>query len=83
MKDLKKLVRDAVNEVLLERAPECSSKTTPTYSYLDIEMRIAELNKGGIVLSNQYGMVFLLNKNNEIVLNISGLLTREERLKHS
>ena len=54
-------------------------------SWDELEERIAELNrvKGNLVLSNQYGMIFLLDGDNRIILNLSALLTREERMKHA
>lgn len=66
----------ACNEAL-EEAVEIS------YSWEDLEARVKEINKGGLILSNQYGMVYLLNQQNQIILNLSPLLTREERMRHA
>ena len=53
------------------------------YTWGDLQDRVEELNKGGLVLSNQYGMVFLLNKQGQIILNLTDLVSREERMRYA
>ena len=53
------------------------------YTWRELQERVEELNKGGLLLSNQYGMVFLLNKQGQIVLTLTDLVSREERMRHA
>jgi len=53
------------------------------YTYKDLEERVEEMNKGKLTLSNQYGMIFLVNDQNEILLTLTDLVSKEERMKHA
>ena len=53
------------------------------YSWAELVSRVEELNKCTVILSNQYGMILLLNSHNEIILNLTALVSKEERMKHS
>lgn len=53
------------------------------YSWEELEERVKRLNKGVVILSNQYGMVFLLNPEGEIILNLTELVSKKERMKHA
>lgn len=53
------------------------------YTVEELEERVAEINKGGVILSFQYSMVMLLNQDNEILLRLDPLVSREEALEHS
>ncbi len=50
------------------------------YSWYELKARINEINKGEVTLSNQYGMIFLLNKKGDILLRLDSLLTKKERM---
>lgn len=52
-------------------------------SYEELEERVEEMNKGGLILSNQYGMLFILNNDNEILLNVTEYVSKKERMKHA
>ena len=49
------------------------------YTYEQIKNRMEALNAGDLTLSCQYGMLFLLNKDNQIILNLTDLISPEER----
>lgn len=40
--------------------------------YKELEYRVSEMNKGGLVLSNQYGML----------LNVTEFVSKEERMEN-
>lgn len=53
------------------------------YTWDDLKERVEEINKGKVILSNQYGMIFLLNQDNEILLCLTDLVEESERKKYS
>ena len=55
------------------------------YNYEEFKRRIEAINeqKGNLVLSNQYGMLLLLNEQNEILLNMSELVSYRERMENA
>jgi hypothetical protein len=69
----------------LEAENEAAMRQSVQYEWQDLKERIELLKelKGDVILSNQYGMVFLLTQDNRILLNLSPLLSKAERLRHA
>lgn len=55
------------------------------YTYAQLRERIKILNeiKSDIMLSNQYGMLFLLDSEGRIILRIDELVSKKERLEQA
>lgn len=52
-----------------------------SYILEQLEDRIQEMNKGGLILSVQFGMVMILNRDNEVLLRLDSLVDKDEMQK--
>lgn len=65
----------------LEKSPvQC--KKTPIYSWATFMERAKILKGHGLTVSNQYGMIFLLNEDGDILLRLDALVSEEDRMSH-
>lgn len=65
----------------IEKSPDTRQKT-PIYSWATFMERAKILKGHGLTVSNQYGMIFLLNEDGDILLRLDALVSEEDRMSH-
>jgi hypothetical protein len=79
-------LRTVVREELERRWPvaEGEDRKGQHMSYEELLERVGAMNESAeLMLSNQYGMLLLLNDKNQVVLSLSHLVSREERMRNA